>query len=234
MNMESAIGDEACSWQCAAFSSVPGILPAVFIVCDDSSVWRSAGPTIGARGLQVETFASIDEFLSFPLFYHPGCLVLDISSQNLKGLGLQKRLADSDRAYLPIILATGYGDVLMTIHPMKAEFADLVAPLEGEGLLGVIGRAIACSKVVIQQQKHVQALRARHGSLSRRERQVMALVAAGLLNRQVGRELGISEITVKAHRGRVMQKMQARSLAELVKMATRVQEDAGRRYFAAT
>ena len=233
MNVDRAFGGEACLWKGTRLSSVPGIRPAVFIVCDDPSAGRSAEPTIGALGLWVETFASIDEFLSFPLFCHPGCLVIDISSQSLKGLGLQKRLADSDRTYLPIILITGSGDVFMTLHPTKANVVDLVVPLEGDGLLNAIWRAIECSKVAIQHQKHVRAVRARHESLSSRERQVMALVAAGLLNKQVGHELGISETTVKAHRGKVMQKMQARSLAELVKMATSLQEGAGHRYFAA-
>jgi FixJ family two-component response regulator len=182
---------------------------------------------IRACGWQVETFASAEEFLARPRFPGPCCLVLDITLPGLDGLGLQKRFA-ADRTHMPIVLTRDCGDVLMTVQAMKCGVVDLVTTaFEGEELQSAVRHAIERSKMALRQEEQIQALQVRHDSLSSRERQVMALVAAGLLNKQVGYELGISEVTVKAHRGRVMRKMNARSLAELIKMVASLQPVVG-------
>jgi FixJ family two-component response regulator len=196
--------------------------PVVFIVDDDVSVRESLESLIRCAGWQPETFASAQEFLSRPRVLAPSCLVLDVTLPDLSGLDLQKRVA-VDRIDMPIIFITGYGDVPMTVQAMKAGAVEfLTKPFGDDVLLSAIRHAIERSQTALGHEAEMQALRDRHASLSRREREVMALVASGLLNKQVGGELGISEITVKAHRGKVMRKMEAHSLADLVTMAARL------------
>src|SRR5690349_3478197 len=196
--------------------------PIVFVVDDDVSVRRSLELLIDSAGWQTKTFASAHEFLSCPRTHGPSCLVLDVSLPDLNGLELQKRVA-LDRLHMPIIFISGYGDVPMTVQAMKAGAIEfLVKPLASDVLLSAIQHAIDASCAALLQQDAVSALRERHGSLSRRERQVMALVVSGLLNKQTASVLGISEITVKAHRGNVMRKMQADSLPDLVNMAAKL------------
>jgi FixJ family two-component response regulator len=203
-------------------SSMTPATPIVFVVDDDISVRESLQLLIQFEGWHPETFASAQEFLDNPRVLVPSCLVLDVSLPGLNGLDLQKRVC-IERPDMPIIFITGYGDVPTTVQAMKAGAVEfLTKPLSDDVLLGAIQNAIERSKTALGHEAEMQSLRDRYESLTRREREVMALVASGLLNKQVGGELGISEITVKAHRGQVMQKMKADSFAELVKMAARL------------
>jgi FixJ family two-component response regulator len=195
------------------------VTPTVFIVDDDVSVRESLAGLVGYAGWYVETFTSAEEFLARPATRAPSCLVLDVSLPDLNGLDLQERMA-IDRVDMPIIFITGHRDIPMTVRAMRAGAVEfLVKPLSQERLLAAIGDALARSNRLIDQAATLAELRVRYESLSGREREVMALVTAGKLNKNIGRELGISEITVKAHRGRVMYKMAAQSLAELVRIA---------------
>lgn len=194
----------------------------VFVVDDDVSVRESLELLIRQEGWHPEIFASADEFLSRPRPLVPSCLVLDLSLPGLSGLDLQKRIA-SERSDMPIIFITGHGDVPSTVQAMKAGAVEfLTKPFTTDALLCAIRQALDRSRVTLDQVAELQQLRDRYASLSLREREVMALVVSGLLNKQVGSQLGISEITVKAHRGRVMQKMKSNSLAALVEMAVRL------------
>ncbi len=196
MNLARAPGHEVGS------SPMSDGTPIVFVVDDDVSVRESLELLIRCAGWQPEIFASAQEFLSRPRVLVPSCLVLDVSLPGLNGLDLQKRIA-SDRIDMPIIFITGHGDIPMSVQAMKA---------------GAIER----SQAALGREAETRALRDCYESLTPRERQVMAMVAAGLLNKQVGGELNISEITVKAHRGQVMRKMKADSLADLLTMTARL------------
>jgi len=201
-------------------------IPIVFVVDDDISVRESLEGMIACEGWQSETFASAQEFLACPRALVPSCLVLDISLPGLNGLDLQKLVA-VERTDMPVIFITGLIDVSMAVQAMKAGAVEfLTKPFGDAVLLSAIRQALERSRTALGHQSQVRELWNRYVSLTRRERQVMALVVAGLLNKQVGGELGISEITVKAHRGQVMQKMKAGSFAELVKMAARLPVEA--------
>jgi FixJ family two-component response regulator len=201
------------------------ITPLVFVVDDDASVRESLEALVLFAGWQVETFASAQHFLSRPLAHVPSCLVLDVGLPDLNGLELQERIA-LDRSGMPIIFITGYADIPMTVRAMKAGAVEfLTKPLSQESVLNAIRNALARSEALLGQEAALAALRNRYLSLTSREREVMEFVTSGMMNKQVGGELGLSVITVKAYRGQAMRKMGARSLADLVKMATRLRQN---------
>jgi FixJ family two-component response regulator len=192
--------------------------PVVFVVDDDVSVRESLELLILSAGWQPEMFASAEDFLERSPRGGPSCLVLDVTLPNLNGIELQRRIVD--RTDMPIIFITGHGDVPTTVKAMKAGAVEfLTKPLADDVLQNAIRQAIERSRTALADEAELRALRDVHATLTPREREVMALVVSGLLNKQVARELGISEITVKAHRGRVMRKMQVDSLADLVRVA---------------
>jgi len=198
----------------------------VFVVDDDVWVRESLETLIQDEGWQAETFASAQDFLDRPRDLVPSCLLLDISLPGLNGLELQKRIA-VERADVPIIFITGHGDVPKTVQAMKAGAVEfLTKPFNDEVLLTAIRHALERSRLALAQEAEMQDLRERYSSLTPRERDVMTLVVSGLLNKQVAGELGITESTVKAHRGQVMQKMKASSVADLVKMTARLHQSA--------
>jgi FixJ family two-component response regulator len=204
-----------------AGSRMPAARPVVFVLDDDVSFCGFLKSLIESAGWQSETFASAREFLSRPRALVPSCLLLDIGLPDINGLDVQQRLAD--RNDMPIIFITGHVDVAMTVRAMKAGAAEfLTKPFKSDVLLKAIGHAVEQSIAALDQAAGMQTLRERYAALSRREREVMALVVAGRLNKQVGGELGISEITVKAHRGKMMRKMNARCLPDLVNMAAKL------------
>jgi len=191
----------------------------VFVVDDDISVRESLELLIRSEGWHPETFSSAQHFLSHPRTPVPSCLVLDISMPGLNGLELQKRVA-ADRPDVPIIFITGHGDVPKTVQAMKAGAVEfLTKPFNDDVLLGAVRQALERSRITLGQQAEIKGLSDRYSLLSAREREVMAWVVSGLLNKQVAAELGISEITVKVHRGRIMRKMGATSLIDLARMA---------------
>jgi len=194
----------------------------VYVVDDDISVRQSLELLIRNEGWRPELFETAQEFLCTPKTSLPSCLLLDLSLPGLNGLDLQKRVA-ADRVEMPIIFITGHGDVPATVQAMKAGAVEfLTKPFADDVILGAIKQALERSRALLEHLAELHNLQKRYALLSAREREVMALVVRGLLNKQVGFELGISEITVKAHRGQVMRKMEARSLADLVKIAAKL------------
>jgi len=199
--------------------------PIVFVVDDDAWVRESLETLIQEEGWKSETFATAQEFLDRPRAFTPSCLVLDISLPGLNGLELLKRLAV--RTDMPIIFITGHGDIPMSVGAMKAGAVEfLTKPFNDDVLLTAIREALERSRVALAREAEMKELRDNYASLTPRERDVMALVVSGLLNKQVADEIGIAESTVKAHRGQVMQKMKANSVPDLVKMAARLHQGA--------
>jgi FixJ family two-component response regulator len=196
--------------------------PIVFVVDSDPSVRESLELLVRAAGWRAETFASAQEFLARPRSVVPSCLIMDVTLPDLNGLELQERIA-SERTDMPIIFLTSSADIAMTVRAMKRGALEfLTKPFDAKALLIVIQQAIKRSEAALGRENQLNALRTWYGSLTQREREVMTLVVSGLQNKQVGGELGISEITVKAHRGNVMRKMKANSFANLVNMAARL------------
>jgi FixJ family two-component response regulator len=201
------------------------ISPVVFVVDDDISVRESLKSLIRSEGWRPETFGSAQEFLACPRLDAPSCLILDVALPGLNGLELQKAIA-RERSEMPIIFISGHHDVPTTVQAMKAGAVEfLTKPYDVDVLLGAIREALERSRVELEREIEMHELRSRYDSLTHRERQIMAFVAFGYLNKQAGSELGISEVTVKTHRGHVMKKMKAESFAGLVRMAMRLHPD---------
>jgi FixJ family two-component response regulator len=216
MNFSRALSDEMGQ------AEMPSASPIVFIVDDDISIRESLELLIQTEGWKPKLCASAQEFLDCPRAAVPSCLILDLSLPGLDGLELQKRV-NAERSEMPIIFITGFGDVPKTVEAMKRGAVEfLTKPFHDDVLLTAVRQALERSRVALAHEAEMEVLRNRYALLTGRERQVMALVVSGFLNKQVGGELGITEITVKAHRGQVMQKMKASSLADLVKIAAKL------------
>ena len=201
------------------YSPMPDPTPIVFVIDDDVSVRESLELLIRYEGWQAESFASATEFLSRPREFVPSCLILDLCLPGFSGLDLQQQIA-GERTDMPIIFMTGHGDIPSSVQAMKAGAVEfLTKPFTDDALMSAVRQALDRSRIALDQDAELQKLRDCYESLSAREQQVMSLVVSGLLNKQVGGELGISEITVKIHRGVAMRKMDARTLADLVRMA---------------
>jgi FixJ family two-component response regulator len=197
--------------------SMPNVTPIIFVIDEDIYVRESLAASISSEGWQAETFASAREFLAWPRPLVPSCLLLSLP--HVDGVDVQKQIA-RERAEMPIIVTSSHEDIATTVQVMKAGAIDfLVKPFSPDVLLSAVSQALECSRVALDREMEARDLRNCYASLSRRERQVMALVTSGLLNKQAGAELGISEITVKAHRGQVMRKMKANSFPDLVRKA---------------
>jgi RNA polymerase sigma factor (sigma-70 family) len=223
----SSAGEAETGSRAAHPARATTVTPVVFVVDDDVSVRESLEMLILAAGWHPETFPSATDFLAHPRRGGPSCLVLDVSLPDLNGLDLQKRIVD--RTDMPIIFITGYGDVPTSVQAMKAGAAEfLTKPFDDDVLLNAIRKAIERSRIELAHEAELHAFRTCHASLTPREREIMALVVSGRPNKQIAAELGISEITVKAHRGRVMRKMQVESLAHLVRVAAALDASARR------